>query len=140
MKKLATIAMAASVFMMPFAANAVTDGSYKGQVAVQKGIQLTCQLTVGVSGSGTLATLGLGGINPLCYLVAFTGTPYPASFSGTTSGTYTITGVDVTTITSGDCAGDASGTWSGTTINVNAVLPAKVAGTGDCVILGAVSK
>ena len=47
----------------------------------------------------------------------------------------TIHGVDVSTISAGDCAGDITGEWDGTTLWIDTTLPAKTAGN-DCIVIG----
>lgn len=164
MKKFAKIAMAASVLMMPFSANALpTNGTYSGTVGVTKGISLTCNLNVTVSGITLLnpadpvndvpakytanASLALtSGL--LCPLVTFHNQPNDAEFTvsleDSATGTYAINGIEVTAITPGGCQGDANGAWSENAthiyLDVAAVLPPQSGGTGNCSIEGTVSK
>lgn len=136
MNKLAKFAMLASALLIPHVASAApVDGTYRGQVTVKKGLTLSCTLTAVVSGGGTLTSLTLSG-SSLCSSVTFSGQPYATTSTATT---YTISGIVVNTITSGNCAGSASGTYTGTTINVNAVLP-PVSGGGNCSISGTLTK
>src|SRR5690606_1556446 len=82
MKKLATIAMAASVFMMPFAANASVVGTYKGDVTVHKGLTFDCKLTAKVVDAPSghphdyLTTLSLSMGNLLCPLISINSNPH----------------------------------------------------------------
>lgn len=154
MKKLATIAMAASVFMMPFAANAApADGTYTGVVDVYKGISLKCNLTVDVSGGGTLAdNLALSPtsiLNFLCSSVSLNNQPYdvtpvPADPNSPPppANAYRIHDVNVTTITPGDCEGYIDVLYlAGATpsIDLDGSLPAS-AGGGDCLINGVLTQ
>lgn len=137
MKKFAKIAMAASVFMMPFAANAApADGTYSGPVKVHKGLTLNCTLTVDVLNNGTqVGNLSLTGL--LCGLVSFNNAPYTVVSAG--PNTYQIQDVNVTTITPGDCDGNIEAVYDDSgaapTIILNGTLPASDGG-GDCSIEG----
>ncbi|MCH8686511.1 hypothetical protein [Pedomonas mirosovicensis] len=146
MNKLAKIAMLASAFFIPHVANAaVPTGPFYGTVVVHKGLTLTCdiEITIDTSGTPDLAYISLVPGDFLCAFVDLGG-PYPVTITesspGSSSGTYTIYGVEVTTITSGGCEGDVSGTWSGTTLDIDAVLPPADSGTGDCSIEGSASE
>lgn len=110
---------------------------------VNKGIALTCDVTVDLSGPDNASdttppfshtdvdqlsadiTLS-GGFLGLCASVSVD--PVPAgniSYSGTT---FTLHDVFVQTITSGDCQGDLVGTWTGSGLSVSGSLPPATAG------------
>ena len=136
MKRLAKIAMAAAVAMMPFAANATpVDGTYSGAVTVHKGLTLNCTLTADVTNGGTqVGNLALTG--PLCSLVNFNNQPY--NVVHVDGDQYEIQDVDVTTITPGNCFGNIIIIYfpgPPPVIIIFGSLPAS-AGGGDCIIDG----
>lgn len=140
MKKFAKIAMAASVFMMPFAANAApSDGLYKGTVDVSKGLFLTCTMSATVTtssgGNITISGLSLSPGNLLCGLVSFTGQPYTVTHVG--GNVYKIHDVEVTTITPGNCQGDIDVVYDAgppEAIHLSGILPP------DCSVNGTLIK
>lgn len=110
-----------------------------------KGLVFNCQLTITVDGSAASATIGLS--QGFCVLVMFgssplTSPPYPVSFTEgpAGSGTFTIHNIEADTYPSGGCRGDITGTWNGTTLYFDTTLPPKVAGTGDCRLVGSAQK
>lgn len=136
MKKLATLAMAASVFMMPLAANAApSDGNYQGTVAVSKGISLTCTMNATLSGGTSISNLKLSAGDLLCGLVLFTSQPYTVSH--VTGNVYRIHDVKVTTITPGNCEGDIDVIYDAgppEAIHLSGILPP------DCTVSGTLYK
>ncbi|MGK6320014.1 hypothetical protein [Sphingomonas sp. DT-204] len=113
----------------------------QGTVDVNKGIALTCDLTLEVSvapdGHSATATPSLsGGAFGLCSTITFNNTPYPVTFDGATS-TLSISNVDVSTITPGGCSGTIGGTWNNVTkiLSVNASLPGG-GGSAPCTVIG----
>lgn len=125
-------------------AQTAPTGVYSGNVDVEKGIQLTCVLTLDVNSTtpgkvGVSLTAG----NPFCGALSFTGAPYNYTYTagggGTGIGTFTVHGVYVNTITAGDCSGDITATWDGTEFLVDTFLPTATTGTPDCTIVGSAS-
>ncbi len=111
-----------------------------GQIKVQKGITLSCNLagsgSVDASGNASVTSLTLsGGTLGLCGSITFTGTPYVVS--GVSPSTVTINGMVVTAVT-GNCAGNLTGSYSGGVITfTNATLPS-TSGGNACTIDGKV--
>lgn len=143
----------------PYIAPAATPSwIFNGDVDVYKGIPLTCQTTVTISGpnnasdtnppfshtdvSNLSATITLaGGTLNLCNVVEVA--PIPAgsityASNGASGGTFTLHDVFVTTITPGNCEGDIAAVWneSAQTLTVSGTLPA-VSGS-DCTMNGTV--
>lgn len=142
MIKLAKIAMAASVFMMPLAANASLDGTYIGDVNVQKGISLNCRLNAVVENGGTeLTALYItqkNFLDLLCPTVTFDELPYAIVPDLIIPNKYFITGVVAKTITPGDCAGDIDVTHDPDLerISINGTLPTADPNSADCLVSG----
>ncbi|RXZ64296.1 hypothetical protein [Pelagerythrobacter rhizovicinus] len=131
---------------------------FEGEVDVSKGINLTCNATVTISGpndaadtnppfshtdvSNLSATIALsGGTLGLCGSVNVA--PIPAgdisyTSSGSSGGTFTLHNVFVTTITPGNCQGNITAVWNeaAQTLSVSGILPA-VSGS-DCTMDGLV--
>lgn len=149
-------AMASAPYIAPAATPSwVFEG---GNVNVSKGIDLTCNATVTISGpnnaadanppfshtdvSNLSATITLsGGLLNLCNSVNVA--PIPAgnityTSNGSSGGTFTLHDVFVTTITPGNCEGDIGAAWneSTQTLSVSGILPA-VSGS-DCTMDGVV--
>lgn len=140
----------------PYIAPAATPSwVFNGNVDVSKGIALTCDTTVTISGPNNAgdtspsfshtdvanlsATIDLSG--GLCGLVNVA--PIPAgnityASNGASGGTFTLHDVFVTTITPGNCEGDITALWneSAQTLTVSGILPA-VSGS-DCTMNGTV--
>lgn len=139
MSKLAKFLILSSALVGSQVANAApADGTYRGLVVASKGLTLNCTLSFEVSGGGTqVGSIGLSG--PMCY-TWFQNLPYGMTSTGATSGTFAITGIDAEVWVNGGCQGSMTGTWTGATLNIDAVLPPKVAGTGNCTFKGWVQK
>lgn len=146
----AQTAMASAPYVVPAATPAWV---FEGSVDVEKGIALTCDTTVTISGpddasdtnapfshtdvSSLSATIDLSG--GLCGLVNVA--PIPTGSisyvsSGASGGTFTLHDVFVTTITPGNCEGDITAVWneSAQTLTVSGLLPA--VGGSDCMMDG----
>jgi len=133
----------------PYIAPAATPSwVFNGDVDVFKGIALTCDTTVTISGpndaadtnppfshtdvSNLSATIDLdGGLCPLVNVA-----PIPAGNVTYDNGTFTLHDVFVTTITPGNCEGDITAVWdeAAQTLSVSGTLPA-VSGS-DCTMNG----
>ncbi|MGK2286272.1 hypothetical protein [Pedomonas sp. V897] len=138
MKRFLPIAVIASALLVPHIAHASPPtGTLTGTVVVHKGITLTCTLTLTISSGGT-ATIALTPGDSNCAALSFNNQPYATSYSGGSTGTFTVKDVDVSTITLGDCKGDISGTWTGSTLVINATLPPKTGGP-SCSVVGTAS-
>lgn len=126
--------------------------SFSGTVNVNKGIALTCNVTVDLSGpddasdtsppfshtdvANLSADITLsGGFLGLCASVSVD--PVPAGNISYAGGTFTLHDVFVQTITSGDCQGDLVGTWNGgaQTLSVSGSLPPATGGNA-CTMSG----
>lgn len=143
-------AMAASAAFLVPQASAQTfspTGSFTlantgGQITVQKGITLSCNLSGGGSvdaaGNASVTSLALsGGTLNICGSISFTGTPYVVS--GVSPSTVTINGMVVTAIT-GNCAGNLTGSYNQSTgilTFTGATLPS-TSGGSPCTISGKV--
>jgi hypothetical protein len=151
-------AMASEAYVAP---DASTPWLFQGTVTVSKGITLTCNVDLTISGPNNAAdtpsapfshtdvdnlsaTITLsGGLFGLCSSVVVA--PISAgniSYTRTsdTSGTFALSNVFVTTITPGNCQGTIYGAWSqgGTsTLGVSGTLPA-VSGS-DCTMNGSLN-
>lgn len=144
MNKFAKVAMLASALFIPQVANAThapPSGLKTGtNVYVEKGINFLCNASINISGGS--ATVALTPGDPLCSVLQFNNMPYTMTMSAShlPNGRHLVTfhGVDVTTISAGDCAGNLTAEWDGTTLWVDAILPKKTAGN-DCLVIGAVS-
>lgn len=139
----AQTAVASETYLKPAA---TPPWVFTGTVNVNKGIALTCNVTLEISGPEDAAdtspafshtdlrhasaTITLsGGFLGLCSSVIVS--PIAAgdiTYSGNaSSGTFTLNNVFVTTITPGNCQGSISGTWthgSPSTLGVSGTLPA----------------
>lgn len=146
MNKLVKIAMLASAILIPqvaSASHAPPVGTLTGtDVYVEKGINFTCDLTLTTTPDGSAAYVSLTPGSLFCLLLSFNGEPYPVVYDTNhlPNGRHlvTLTGVDVTTITSGDCAGNISAEWDGSVLYINTTLPAK-SGGNDCIVIGTAS-
>ncbi|QNA82617.1 hypothetical protein G4G27_00280 [Sphingomonas sp. So64.6b] len=115
-----------------------------GPVTVVKGLTLNCTLKLTVvvpstpsTSASTTPVLQAGNI--LCPTVTFSATPYATSYTPATAttGTLTLSGVVVNTITPGGCSGTISGAWNNTTkkLVVSASLPGG-GGSAPCTVNG----
>lgn len=138
MIKFAKIAMVASAFLIPHAANATApSGTLTGTVDVYKGVSATCALSLDLNTAGKAKISLTGGV--VCDALQFVypdANGYNTSYDSVNS-VFTVEDVYVKTYTAGDCAGDISGDWVGGVLYISAVLPA-VAGA-PCLIDGSAS-
>jgi len=139
MKKIAKFAMLSSalVFSQIAVANAAPpSGTLTGtNVYVEKFYNFYCDLEINfvVEGGKDKAYISLKPGNPLCAALQFNNAPYEWELIGTD--TVWFKGIDVTTVSVGDCAGDIYAGWDGTTLSIDTTLPAKTSGN-DCVVIG----
>ena len=144
----AQTAAASEAYIVP---DAVSPWVFEGTVNVSKGISLTCDAVVEITGtndaadtspsfnhsdvSGLSATITLsGGAFGLCSSVVVA--PIGAGDISYSGGTFTLHDVFVTTITPGNCQGDITAAWNegAQTLSVSGTLPA-VSGS-DCTMSG----
>lgn len=125
--------------------DAVSPWLFQGVVNVNKGIALTCDVDLEVSGpnnagspafahtdlpNATVTITLSGGFLGLCSSVIVNPVgPGNVTYARTsdTSGTFSLNNVFVTTITPGNCQGTITGTWtqgSPSTLSVSGTLPA----------------
>lgn len=145
MKKLIQLVMASTVL---FSSSPVFAQTFYADVTVQKNsgpvLNCTIQVDLNTPSTGDVSFTVVPPSDLGCYTIDFnpnanTGSYATHNYTGTGSN-FTIFGIDVdTTITPGDCAGSITAVWNGTDWDVNATLPEKVPGTGDCYINGVVS-
>jgi len=146
MQKIAKVAMVASALFVPHVANAAPPtGTFYGEVQIIKGnLNAFCNIDITINGSATEATVAMlpGSWSVLCDFITFNNQPYTIVFTETYpgSGYFWIYDVDVDPIVYGGCYDDIAGTWSGTTLYIDSVLSPKIAGTGNCSIVGDVEK
>lgn len=124
-------------------------GTFVGGIDAHTGLSISCNLTITIDSSRTSATIELSQRSPLnfmCYTIVFDNSPlisppYPISFTEgpVGSGTFTIHNVGTSTWGGGTCQGDFTGTWEGTTLEIEAILPAKT-GYTDCLFAGYATK
>ena len=166
MKNIITAIMASASLFSAQAAYATTytpagTWTFQGTVTVQKGAGpiLNCLATAtfvvpeaapdvhgafshGHSLTGP-TTLSIGPGDPGCATIRIVSNPHTSSSTTSPTGQdpVVINNVDVdTTITPGDCFGNLHATvvpGAPPALEVDTVLPAVVAGTGDCTIIGA---
>lgn len=146
MKKIISTVMASAALFsaVPAMANPIL-----AEVTVQKGpsgpvLNCTFEIEFDTPNPGDVSISVVPPSDLGCYTIDFnpnanTGSYPTHNYTGPGSN-FTISNIDVdTTITPGDCAGSLTAVWNGTDWDViNAVLPEKVAGTGDCTIDGVV--
>lgn len=152
----ALVGAQAAVASEPYIAPAATPAwVFEGEVDVFKGIALTCDTTVTISGpndaadtnppfshtdvANLSATIDLnGGLCPLVNVAPIPAGKITYTSSGASGGTFTLHDVFVTTITPGNCEGDITAVWdeAAQTLTVSGVLPA-VSGS-DCTMDGTV--
>lgn len=150
MKKFAKFLILSSTLLAPQIANsAPPTGTFAGLIDAYTGFSIGCNLTITIDSSRTSATIELSQRSPLnfmCYTIVFDNSPLispPYSISFTEgpvgSGTFTIHNVGTSTWGGGTCQGDFTGTWEGTTLEIEAILPAKT-GYTDCSFAGYATK
>lgn len=146
----AQTAMASAPYVEPAATPAWV---FEGEVDVYKGIALTCNATVTISGPNNAAdttppfshtdvanlsaTIDLaGGLCPLVNVAPIPAGDISYASTGSSGGTFTLHDVFVTTITPGNCQGDITAVWDevGQSLSVSGILPA-VSGS-DCTMDG----
>lgn len=133
--------------------------TFEGSVNVNKGIPLTCDVVLTVSGpndsgdsspafnhtdlaNATIDIVLDGGFLGLCASVIVdpvTGSDISYTRTNDTSGTFALTNVFVDTPTPGDCLGTITANWSqGTpsTLSVSGTLPPATPGTANCTMSG----
>ncbi|MGH6615052.1 hypothetical protein [Sphingomonas sp.] len=128
-------------------AQTAPNGVLTGAVIATKGITVNCVLTLTLDSSLNTGDIDMDPGDANCAALVFNNEPYTTTYTPNTStdpvtglpiGTLTFLGVDVTTITLGDCAGSISGQWNGSTLNVSATLPPKTGGPA-CTVNGSAS-
>lgn len=146
MNKIAKISILLSALFSPQLSNAaLPTGTFFGIVEFYKGLSLTCSATISINNDSTAATIELTG--GICPWLVFSGSPvisppYPISFieGPVGSGTFTIHNVEIDTYPYGGCQGEITGTWEEASLEIETILPPKVAGTGDCHLNGYATK
>lgn len=132
---------------------------FEGSVNVNKGIPLTCDVVLTVTGpndaadttpnfnhtdlaNATIDIVLSGGFLGLCGSVIVdpvTGADINYTRSSDTAGTFTLTNVFVDTPTPGDCLGTITASWaqgSPSTLSVSGSLPPATPGTANCTMSG----
>ncbi|MCC2600878.1 hypothetical protein [Sphingopyxis yananensis] len=142
MKKFISLVVASSVLAMAPLVQAATPvytpslpWSLDGIVAVNKGVALSCLVTLDIDSAGATIVLAPnpaspGGLNTLCPSVLPDHVPSSDIDYDATSKKLTLKNVFIQTVTAGDCQGDIVGTWdvATQTLSVAGSMPAATAG------------